>query len=102
MALTATLRKYASGTASDATWLQINLPANTYSVVIEVSGAAWVDGPGGGYSDGGARSSGGRATTAGESVVLPIKPSSDTTPIYVAGNGASRTVTVYPAGREGR
>lgn len=96
-----TLRKYATATASDGTWLRIDLPPHTYSVKIEVSGAAYVDGPGGGYTDGAARSSGGRATVSGETVVLPIPNSSDALPIYVAGSGASRTVTIYPAGREG-
>lgn len=96
-----TLRKYAPATASDGVWLRIDLPPHTRSVMIEVSGAAWIDGPRGGYTDGAARSSGGRATVAGETVTLPIPDSSDSLSIYVAGNGGSRTVTVYPAGREG-
>lgn len=101
-ATTCTLQKYCSGTASDGTWLQVNLPAGTAYVTIECSGACYVDGPLGGYTDGAARSSGGRATAAGEVVAIPIWLTSATTPIYVAGSGASRTVTIYPAGPEGR
>lgn len=98
-----TLRKWdTSGTASDGVWLKINLPPHTCSVMVEVSGAAYVDGPGASYTDGGARSSGGRATTSGETVELPIPSSSDSLPIYVAGNGGSRSVSVYPAGQEAR
>lgn len=97
-----TLRKYGSATAADATWLRIDLPPHTCSVTIEVSGAAYVDGPGGGYTDGGARSSGGRATTSGEVLVIPVPNSSDALPIWVAGDGGARAVKVYPAGMEGR
>lgn len=103
MALTITiLGKYASGTATNGNWLQINLPPFTCSVQVEVDGAAYIDGSGGGYTDGAARSSGGRSTISGETVTLPVRMSQDAQAIYVAGNGDNRTVTIFPAGREGR
>lgn len=98
----AVLRRFYSGTASSATWLRIDLPPHTASVLIEVDGAAWVDGTGGSYTDGGGRSSGGRAITVGETLVLPVRDSTDDLPIWVAGNGGSRTVTVIALGSEAR
>lgn len=94
-----TIRKVCSTTASDGLWLQINLPPGTAYVLIEVSGASYVDGPGGTYTDGGARSSGGRAQASGEVFGLPIVEGASKA-IWVAGNGASRTVTVMPLGAE--
>lgn len=91
-----------TGSAADGTWLKFVLPRRTRSVLIEVSGASYVDGPGGGYTDGAARTSGGRATTAGETVQLPIPSSASPRAIYVAGSGGTRSVSVYPAGKEGR
>lgn len=96
-----TMRKVCSGSASSATWLEIRLPAGTVSVVIEVDGAAWVDGPGGGYTDGAAWSSGGRSTTSGESLIWPIVEGASKS-LYVAGNGGARTVTVIPFGAEAK
>lgn len=95
-----TLRRVCSGTAG-TTWTEFILPAWTATVTIEVSGAAYVDGPGGGYTDGAARSSGGRSTTSGEVLSWPI-PDGSAKSIWVAGNGASRTVTIVPFGSEGR
>lgn len=94
------LRIYCSGTAASGNWTAFILPAGTAYVTLEVSGAAWVDGPEGGYTDGAARSSGGRASTSGEVLGIPIRLVGATTTIWVAGNGGSRTVTVYPAGVE--
>jgi len=96
------LRKYTTTTAADGTWLKINLPRHACSVQVEVDGAAYVDGPGGGHTDGASRSSGGRATTVGEVVTLPIPSSASGVPIWVAGNGASRAVTVIAFGSEAR
>lgn len=94
-----TARKWTTGTASSGVWLEIVLPANTAYVLVEVDGAAWVDGPGGGWTDGAARSSGGRATTSTETVAMPIV-SGAAKSIFVAGNGASRTVNVIAFGAE--
>lgn len=99
-ATTCTLRKVCSGTAADGTWAAFTLPAGTAFVIVEVSGAAYVDGPEAGYTDGASRSSGGRATTSGEVLSWPIRPSGTTTTVWVAGNGASRTVTIVPFGTE--
>lgn len=98
-----TLNKWnSSGTAGDGTWLKITLPKGCASVMVEVSSAAYIDGPGGGYTDGAARSSGGRATTSGESVTMPISYGRTARSIYVAGNGGTPVVSVYPAGPEAR
>jgi hypothetical protein len=94
-----TLRKVCTGTAG-TTWTEFVLPAYTASVVIEVSGAAYVDGPAGGYTDGAARSSGGRAISSGESLVWPVQPSGGVRSIWVAGDGSSRTVTLIAFGAE--
>lgn len=91
-----------SGSAGDGTWLKITLPKGCASVMVEVDGPAWVDGPGGGYTDGAARSSGGRPTVSGEMLTIPVPYARTAQSIYVAGNGGARTPSVYPVGSEGR
>lgn len=92
-------RKWTTGTASSGTWLEIVLPANTAYVIVKVDGAAWVDGPGGGWTDGAARSSGGLAITSTDTVSMPIVTGAAKS-IFVAGNGGSRTVSVQTFGTE--
>lgn len=94
--------KVYSGTAPDATWRRIDLPVNTASVLLKVDGAAYLDLTQGGYTDGGARSSGGWLMASGETYTLPIRTSSDRQVIWVAGSGASRTVTVIAFGSEAK
>lgn len=94
------LRKYCLGTAASGNWTQFILPAGAAYVTVEVDGAAYVDGPEGGYTDGAARSSGGRSTSSGETVGFPLRVAGSPASIWVAGSGGSRAVTLYISGSE--
>lgn len=93
--------KVFSGTAGNGTWLKVTLPSWTFVAQVEVSGNAFCDGYGGGYTDGAARVSGGVPCAAGETRTYPISPESTSSAVYVSGDGASRTVYVTAYSAEG-
>lgn len=104
MAVTvAVLRKSYAGTASDAVWTKVVLPQGTRNAQITIQADAWVDGKGGGYTDGVAHGAGeGTRYTALQSVTMPLPASArDDQAVYVSGRGAACAFDVIAFGAEG-